>query len=153
MLCEHALHLRWVGRDDPVSGAARALPLAATIAKACASSGYFRRVLAISDHFLIHFHSSLVCGRLVCCSHQSTCNMQVNQQFSSDWMKSQQYTVPPLLEAGVSRNLFVALTPGFSLDAPTRLRAYIGTWFLRFSEYILAAFSRGWAMCVWAICV
>merc|ERR1712166_535757 len=30
-----------------------------------------------------------------------SCNMQVNQQFSSDWMKNQQYTVPPLLAAGV----------------------------------------------------
>ena len=31
----------------------------------------------------------------------SSCNMQVNQQFSSDWMKSQQYTIPPLLEDGI----------------------------------------------------
>jgi len=30
-----------------------------------------------------------------------SCNMQVNQQFSSDWMKNQQYTVPPLLAAGI----------------------------------------------------
>jgi cathepsin A (carboxypeptidase C) len=31
----------------------------------------------------------------------ASCNMQVNQQFSSDWMKSQQYTIPPLLAADV----------------------------------------------------
>jgi carboxypeptidase C (cathepsin A) len=31
----------------------------------------------------------------------ASCNMQVNQQFSSDWMKTQEATVPPLLEAGI----------------------------------------------------
>jgi len=31
----------------------------------------------------------------------ASCNMQVNQQFSSDWMKNQEYTVPPLLAAGI----------------------------------------------------
>jgi cathepsin A (carboxypeptidase C) len=31
----------------------------------------------------------------------SSCNMLVNQQFSSDWMAAQQQTVPPLLEAGI----------------------------------------------------
>jgi len=34
-------------------------------------------------------------------SSWSSCNMRVNQQFSSDWMANQQYTVPPLLAAGV----------------------------------------------------
>ena len=27
--------------------------------------------------------------------------MQVNQMFSNDWMKAQEYTVPPLLAAGI----------------------------------------------------
>lgn len=27
--------------------------------------------------------------------------MRVNQQFSNDWMKTQEYTIPPLLQAGV----------------------------------------------------
>jgi len=31
----------------------------------------------------------------------SSCNMRVNQQFSSDWMQSQEYTIPPLLKAGI----------------------------------------------------
>lgn len=31
----------------------------------------------------------------------STCNMQVNQQFSADWMKTQQYTLPPMLADGI----------------------------------------------------
>jgi len=31
----------------------------------------------------------------------ASCNMKVNQQFASDWMKSQEYTIPPLLAAGV----------------------------------------------------
>ena len=35
-------------------------------------------------------------------SQWSSCNMQVNQQFSNDWMKSQQYTIPPLLAAGIN---------------------------------------------------
>jgi cathepsin A (carboxypeptidase C) len=30
-------------------------------------------------------------------SSWSSCNMAVNQQFKNDWMKSQQYTIPPLL--------------------------------------------------------
>merc|ERR1711907_120394 len=30
-----------------------------------------------------------------------SCNMEVNQQFANDWMKSQEYTIPPLLAAGV----------------------------------------------------
>jgi cathepsin A (carboxypeptidase C) len=34
-------------------------------------------------------------------SDWASCNMQVNQQFSSDWMKSQQYTIPPLLADGI----------------------------------------------------
>eukprot|EP00729_Bicosta_minor_P014982 gene14982-10299_t len=32
----------------------------------------------------------------------ASCNMKVNQQFSADWMKTQEYTVPPLLKAGIS---------------------------------------------------
>jgi len=31
----------------------------------------------------------------------ASCNMQVNQMFSNDWMKAQEYTVPPLLAAGI----------------------------------------------------
>jgi len=31
----------------------------------------------------------------------ASCNMQVNSQFSNDWMKNQEYTVPPLLAAGI----------------------------------------------------
>jgi cathepsin A (carboxypeptidase C) len=31
----------------------------------------------------------------------ASCNMQVNMEFSNDWMKSQQYTIPPMLEDGV----------------------------------------------------
>lgn len=34
-------------------------------------------------------------------SKWSSCNMRVNTQFAADWMKSQEYTVPPLLAAGV----------------------------------------------------
>eukprot|EP00965_Chrysotila_dentata_P039206 1303288-Pleurochrysis_carterae.AAC.3 len=34
-------------------------------------------------------------------SKWSSCNMRVNSQFSGDWMKAQQYTVPPLLASGV----------------------------------------------------
>lgn len=34
-------------------------------------------------------------------SQWSSCNMQVNQQFKNDWMKTQQYTIPPLLADGI----------------------------------------------------
>ena len=34
-------------------------------------------------------------------SQWSSCNMQVNSMFKNDWMKSQQYTIPPLLANGV----------------------------------------------------
>jgi len=32
----------------------------------------------------------------------ASCNMGVNQAFSADWMKTQEYTVPPLLKAGIN---------------------------------------------------
>jgi cathepsin A (carboxypeptidase C) len=35
-------------------------------------------------------------------SDWTSCNMKVNSMFSNDWMKSQQYTIPPLLAAGVN---------------------------------------------------
>ena len=31
----------------------------------------------------------------------SSCNMKVNQMFANDWMATQEYTVPPLLAAGI----------------------------------------------------
>ena len=31
----------------------------------------------------------------------ASCNMQVNQEFSNDWMQAQEYTIPPMLKGGI----------------------------------------------------